>query len=383
MLALTTVLIAAARGSGDAGPKRLALNKIGDFDQPVYVAQPPNEGDLLFVVEKPGTIRVLVDEKVEPQPFLDLTENVKEKGSEQGLLSIAFAPDYAESGLFYVAYTGKQNGLRIEEYERGSTKLVADPASGREVLTIPQNSDRHHSGMLVFGPDRNLFVGSGDGGPSFDPFRTGQDKGTLLGKMLRIDPKQSEGQAYTIPDDNPFVGRRGRDEIYAYGLRNPWRFSFDRVTDKLAIGDVGQDRFEEVDMLDWENANGANFGWSAYEAFGALYGGVARKQVEMPVFAYPRGRKGACAVTGGYIVRDGQLARLKGREVLGRYIFGDFCTGQIRAFRPPVGKGKPGRDHTTGLRVELLSSFGEDRAGHIYVTSLSGPVYRIVATRQG
>ena len=155
-----------------------------------------------------------------------------------------------------------------------------------------------------------------------------------------------------------------------------------RVTGKIAIGDVGQDRFEEIDMVALDKARGENFGWSAFEGFAPLYGGVSKKQTREPVLAYPRGKKGACSVTGGYVVRDGRLARLKGREILGRYIFGDFCTGRISAFRPPLGKGKPGRDHATGLRVELLSSFGEDRAGRVYATSLAGPVYRIVATRQ-
>jgi len=228
-------------------------------------------------------------------------------------------------------------------------------------------------------PDGYLYIGTGDGGPSYDPFNTAQARGKLLGKILRIDPEKRGKHPYTVPKDNPFVGRNGRDEVYAYGLRNPWRFSFDRATGELTIGDVGQDRFEEVDIVPAGKANGANFGWSAYEGFGKFKGGVPRRATVKPVLAYPHGP--GCAITGGYIVRDPRLARLKGREIVGRYLFGDYCTGKLFSMRPPTGNRGAGEDHPIGLRVPLLTSFGEDRAGHIYALSGKGPVYKLSATR--
>jgi glucose/arabinose dehydrogenase len=384
VLAGAAVLIAANRGDEEhLGPKHLALQKIGKFDEPVYLTQPPKEDDLLFIVEKRGRIRVIEKGETHRQPFLDLRKVVKPKGSEQGLLSLAFDPSYQENGIFYVSYTAQSGDMWIDEFRRSAgSRLIADRDTKRHVLRIRENSSKHHGGMLVFGPDGNLFIGSGDGGPSYDPHRTGQARHTLLGKILRIDPHRWGRKAYTVPRDNPFVGRHGADEIYSYGLRNPWRFSFDRATGLMAIGDVGQDRFEEINLLPFARANGANFGWSAYEAFAPLYGGVKKRKTVLPALAYPHGP--GCSVTGGYVVRDPRLARLQGREVVGRYMFGDYCTGKISIVRPPLNKGgKPGRDHRTGLKVARLTSFGEDRAGHIYALSQNGPVFRIVATRRG
>ncbi len=381
LLALSTIVITVVRGENDAlaGPKELKLKEIGSFNQPTFLAQPNDEHDLLFITEKGGTVRVVKDGDVEVQPFLDITNLVKSNRPEQGLLSIAFDPDYEDSGLFYVAYTNKFGDLRIVEYTRSDDELMAEPASAREVMLVRQNSDRHIGGLLLFGPDKSLYIGTGDGGPSYDPFNTSQNKEQLLGKLLRINPHKSDKDRYTIPQDNPFVGRPGRDEIYAYGLRNPWRFSFDRATGALAIGDVGQDRFEEVNLLRARQARGANFGWSAYEAYGTFKGSVPKKNTIKPALAYPH-EKGACSVTGGYFVRDPGLAGIEGRELTGRYLFGDYCTGRIRAVRPKIGDGGAGRDRGFGLpKVELLTSFGEDRDGHIYVLSQTGPVYRLEA----
>ena len=381
-LAAAAVVIGVGRDDGPKlGAKELKLEKIGQFREPVYLAQPPKEDDLLFVVGRRGAVWVLKDEKRQPRPFLDIKKRVKAKGTEQGLFSIAFSPDYEDDGLFYVSYTGHGGDMRILEFKRSADPLRADRASARNVLRIRQNSSKHHGGQLVFGPDRLLYVGSGDGGPSYDPHEVGQSRATLLGKLLRINPRKKGRRPYTIPRDNPFKRRHGRDEIYAYGLRNPWRFSFDRATGALAIGDVGQDRFEEIDIVAAGGARGANFGWSAYEGFGRLNGGVRRKTTVLPTLAYPH-RKGACAVTGGYVVRDPQLARIRGRELVGRYLFADYCTGRLRAFRPGLGKGEPGRDHGLGLRVPYLVSFGEDRSGHLYAISQKGSVYRIIATRR-
>jgi glucose/arabinose dehydrogenase len=381
LLAATTVVIAATRDTDKhLGPKHLALERLAGFNAPVYLTQPPGNSDLLFVVERHGTIRIIKDGEKRPTPFLDIRGRVKAAGAEQGLLGMAFAPDYQTSGKFYVSYTGVSGDLRVVELRRSqNSELLANRTSARSVLRIRENSSKHHGGMLVFGPDGHLYIGTGDGGPSYDPFDTAQSRGSLLGKILRIDPAQQGKKPYTVPRDNPFVGRHGHDEIYAYGLRNPWRFSFDRATGELTIGDVGQDHFEEIDIVPAGKAKGANFGWSAYEGFGRYKGGVPRRATVGPVLAYPHGP--GCAVTGGYIVRDPRLARLKGRELVGRYLFGDYCTGKLYSLRPPAGDHAAGKDHPIGLRVPLLTSFGEDRAGHIYVLSEKGPVYGLVATR--
>ncbi|MBA2522808.1 MAG: PQQ-dependent sugar dehydrogenase [Solirubrobacterales bacterium] len=265
LLAATAVFLSAERGDEETlGPKQLTLLKIGKFDEPTYLTQPPREDNLLFVVERPGVIRVVDHDKVVPEPFLDIRKRVTATGDEQGMLSMAFDPGYQTNGLFYVAYTALSGDVRVDEFHSTKSKLVADSDTARHVVRIRENSSKHHGGLLVFGPDNHLYVGSGDGGPSFDPFRTAQRRDSLLGKILRIDPHKSgtgkKKRPYTIPKDNPFVGKHGADEVFAYGLRNPWRFSFDRATGLMAIGDVGQDRFEEIDLLPASRARGANFG---------------------------------------------------------------------------------------------------------------------------
>src|SRR5436190_17498488 len=226
-----------AAGSGRGGVR---LAPLGNFDQPVYVTQPPADGHDLFVVEQTGRIQVLRNGRRSSGPFLDLSAQVWCCG-EQGLLSMAFAPDYAKTGRFYVDYTNTAGDTRVVEYDRShSNPLVADPASRRVVLRVPQPASNHNGGLVVFGPDHLLYVGLGDGGGERDPNRTGQDLSTLLGKILRIDPRPTAGGEYRVPGSNPFVDKPGtRPEIYSYGLRNPWRFSFDRSTGALAIGDVG------------------------------------------------------------------------------------------------------------------------------------------------
>jgi glucose/arabinose dehydrogenase len=363
-------------GDGRGG---VELRRVGDFDQPVYVAQPPGEGRELYVVEKTGRIQVVRDGQRESQPFLDLSDQVS-TGSEQGLLSLAFAPDYRKSGLLYVDYTDTAGDTRVVEYRRSSSApLTADPESAREVLTVDQPYENHNGGLVLFGPGQVLeesqarhllYIGLGDGGSADDPDRNGQDLSTMLGKILRIDPRASGGRAYSVPDSNPFVGRsEARPEIYSYGLRNPWRFSFDRQTGDLWIGDVGQNSFEEVDGVAHGEGSGANFGWSAFEGSEPFNEDQEAPDHVPPLLTYPL--SGNCAVTGGYVVRDEGL-----RSVYGRYLYGDFCAGELRSFA-----ARPGRratdDRALGLQVTSLSSFGEDNAGHLYATSLEGPVYRL------
>jgi glucose/arabinose dehydrogenase len=330
------------------------LTKIGDFSEPTYVTQPPGERSALFVVEKTGAIRVVEDGRVLPQPFLDIGGEVS-GGSEQGLLSMAFSPDYSSSGLFYVNYTNTEGDTRVVSYRRSSgDPLRADSGSARVVLAQDQPYDNHNGGQLAFGPGGLLYIGFGDGGSAGDPQRNGQDRSTVLGKIVRIDPED--------PDAGP--------EIYALGLRNPWRFSFDPRTGALAIGDVGQDRFEEIDYVR-DPEPGMNFGWSAFEAKARYNDDQQAPGAIPPVLSY--GRSGGCSVTGGYVIRDPRLARLQGR-----YLYGDYCAGQLREFLPPQ---KPGEEATAdrelGLEVPLLTSFGEDSQGRIYAASQAGPVYRI------
>jgi glucose/arabinose dehydrogenase len=399
LAAITAAIGIAGQDEKLPGPKFLGLERIGRFKEPVHLAQPPGSDNLLYIVEKPGRVVVLKDGEPQKRPFLDLRGRVKDdgKGGEQGMLSIAFAPDYPDSGLSYVAYTDRRGDLRVVEYRhRPGNELRADRRSARELLRIPEPTTKHHGGLLVFGPDKYLYIGSGDGGPSGDPDNVAQDKRLLLGKILRIDPrtrtvapgkgakprqpaKSKKPTAYTVPRDNPYVGRPGRDEIFAYGLRNPWRFSFDRATDTLTIGDVGDERFEEINILPAPKARCANFGWSAYEGnYKLKRGAVPRRRTVAPVLAYPHGP--GCAVTGGFVVRDPRLSRIAGREITGRYLFGDYCTGRLFAFRlTPKGRGK---ERSFRFKVPHLSSFGEDRAGRIYLLSQEGPVYRLDPARK-
>jgi glucose/arabinose dehydrogenase len=357
-------------GNGEGGVK---LTQIGDFTEPVYVTQPAGEKRNLFVVDRPGQIRVVRDGKAVPRPFLDVSGEIAAStgAGEQGLLSMAFAPDYASSGLFYVYYTNPSGNLRIVEYQRSADDpLRADPDSAREVLGIPHSEyENHNGGLLLFGPDGYLYAGIGDGGGGGDQDRRGQDLSTLLAKMLRIDPHPQGGKPYSVPKDNPFVGQAGaRPEIYEYGLRNPWRFSFDPANDALLIGDVGQDEFEEIDYLARSEQAGANLGWSAFEGNSRFNKDVQAPGAIPPIFTYSRDQ--GCSISGGYVVRDKSL-----RSLYGRYIFGDFCAGDLRSLIPSASGARDEKE--LGESVSALSSFGEDSAGHLYATSLDGPVYRI------
>ncbi|MEK6277082.1 MAG: PQQ-dependent sugar dehydrogenase [Actinomycetota bacterium] len=354
-------------GDGRGGVK---LTEIGDFDQPVYVTQPPGEARDLYVVEQTGRIRVVHDGRVLPDPFLDLSGEIA-LSEEQGLLSMAFAPDYQRSGLFYVDYTAADGANTVAEYRRSDADpFRADPGSARSILDVEDPYPNHNGGLVVFGSDGQLYVGLGDGGDGGDPERRGQDLSTLLGKILRIDPlSPSGGAAYSVPRDNPFVDRPGAlPEIFAYGLRNPWRFSFDRKTGALSIGDVGQDSFEEIDYVSRRDAAGANFGWSAFEGDARFNEDQTAPGYVPPVLTY--GLDGACSVIGGYVVRDPNL-----RSLYGRYLYADLCVGQLRSFVPVAGTAQDDRE--LGIEVPQPTSFAEDNQGRIYVSSLDGPVYRL------
>jgi glucose/arabinose dehydrogenase len=304
--------------------------------------------------------------------FLDISDRVS-TGGESGLLSMAFARDYARSGRFYVYYTDNQGFLQIDQFRRSGSPNRADAGSRRSVMRVPHNRFNHKGGQLQIGPDGMLYAGFGDGGGGGDPDENAQNLGRILGKLIRIDPRPDGG--YDIPPSNPFAGRGGaRGEIYAYGLRNPYRFSFDRRRGHLIVGDVGQSAFEEVDFVPGRSggrppAGGYNFGWDVFEGRSSYEGGRAPGHVT-PVIAHSQGG-GYCSIIGGYVIRDPSL---RGTRFSGRYIYGDLCNASLRlAFlkRPNA----PNR--AAGLRVSNLVSFGEDGRGRVYAVSLSGPIYRI------
>jgi glucose/arabinose dehydrogenase len=355
------------------------------FNQPFYVASPPGDTTRVFVVEGPGTIRLVKNGATQATPFLNISADVfdqNEGGCECGLFSIAFAPDYATSGLFYAFYTRDTSPgnhfLRIEEFRRSTGNPdLADLSSRRIVLEIPHlTASNHNGGQLQFGPDGYLYIATGDGGNTPE---NGQAIGTLLGKVLRIDPEGTDPFDYTIPADNPFFGATaGADEIYAYGLRNPYRFSFDRLTGDLALGDVGGGSREEIDFRPLGSGRGANFGWTCYEgtqvhSTSGLCNPLPANHTP-PVLEYLHG-PGSAAVNGGYVIRDGTLPSL-----LGRYVYADTFDalgGQLHTAVLSTG-GATGTP--LGVFATTVVSFGEDACGHVYVAEMGGEVSRIQAS---
>jgi glucose/arabinose dehydrogenase len=364
-------------GSGAAGraaqSRGVRLVKVGDFDAPLYVTAPPGDRRRIFVVEQAGRIMVVRGGKTLGQPFLDIRSKVT-SGGEQGLLSLAFAPDYARSGLFYVYYTEKSGTQSIWEYHR-ATADTANPGSARLVLRMQDPEPNHNGGLMIFGSDRLMYVGTGDGGGGNDQHGArgnAQSLDSLLGKILRIDPRRSGNRPYTVPSSNPFVGRSGaRPEIYSYGLRNPWRFSFDRTTGDLSIGDVGQDQVEEVNFVRKGRGRGANFGWRPWEGRRRNFNEPAPGAI-FPVITHSHS-EGWCSITGGYVVRDRGVPGL-----YGRYVYGDFCNNRLRVATLRAGRHAASRTLNVPP-ISGVSSFGEDASGRVYVTSLNGPVYRFAA----
>ncbi len=353
-------------------PGRCASPGSGRFASPVYVTGAPGDTRRLFVVEQAGRIRVVRAGQTLSRPFLDIRGLVT-SGGEQGLLSVAFAPDYAKSGRFYVYYTDKAQQQRVVEYRRAGADR-ANAASARLVLKMADREANHNGGLLKFGPDRLLYIGTGDGGGADDqhgPRGNAQNLASPLGKLLRIDPRRSGSRPYSIPASNPFAARGGvRKEIYSFGLRNPWRYSFDRRTGALVIGDVGQNKIEEIDFVAKGKGLGANFGWRPFEGTLRHSPGEDAPNAIAPVLEL-RHDDGYCSITGGYVVRDPGLPSLKGR-----YVYGDFCDGRIRAVTlTPTGASG---DRRLALpKVDSLASFGEDTKGRVYVVSLGGTVSRL------
>jgi glucose/arabinose dehydrogenase len=361
-----------ATGAGAAN-----LQLLGTFEKPIYVTSAPDHPNRLFVVERKGEIKEV--KKGGSSTFANLSTKVSCCAGEQGLLSIALAPDFATSRRLYVDYTGEGGEIHVAELQEGGGG-TAPLSSLRDVLTIPHpGAANHNGGQLQFGPEGDLFISTGDGGGSDDQFHNSQDLESLLGKILRIDPLESGGHPYTIPPGKPFSAP-DREEIWAYGLRNPFRFSFDSGTGDLLIADVGQSAREEVDQAkaSEELGPGANYGWNCRE--GRIAGpatdpecaGKPLSEFTEPIFDYPHEDEGGafgCAIIGGYVVRDPSLG-----DLYGRYLYGDLCVGQLRSL--DLTASPPDRDdRSEGLEVANLNSFGEDAAGRIYVVSGNGQVY--------
>ncbi|MGH2979874.1 MAG: PQQ-dependent sugar dehydrogenase [Solirubrobacterales bacterium] len=359
----------AGTGDGEAAARGVRLQRVGTFRDPLYVTAPPGDRRRVFIVEQSGRIVLLLGGKRVRRPFLNLSGEVT-AGGEQGLLSMAFAPDYRRSGRFYVYFTDRNGDQRVQEFRRSSgSPNRADKSTRRQLLLMADPYPNHNGGLLLFGPDGLLYIGTGDGGSAGDPENRAQNLDSLLGKILRIDPRAAGSSPYRSPNSNPFVGRGGRNEIYAYGLRNPWRFSFDRRNGNLYIGDVGQNAVEEIDFARRGGARGRNYGWSCFEGRRRFEESRNCPGASPPVHTYGRSG-GECSVTGGVVVRDPALPALAGR-----YVYGDYCAGRIRSLR--VRRGRATGDRAHNLRVAELSSFGEDARGRVYATSLNGPVYRL------
>jgi glucose/arabinose dehydrogenase len=343
---------------------------------PVDLASPPGDSRL-FVVEKGGRIRIIRDGAVVSGSFLDLSGRVS-TGPEQGLLGIAFDPAYASNGRFVVNYTDVNGDTRISAFHASADPDVADVASEMVLLPVAQPFANHSGGQVVFGPDGFLYIGLGDGGSGGDPMGNGQSLGTLLGKILRID--LNGATPYRIPPDNPFAATAGparRGEIWSYGLRNPWRFSFDRANGDLYIGDVGQNSFEEIDVSPAATGagRGLNFGWNTTEGTHCYPNAGAscdRTGLTGPVLDYDHS-DGGCSVTGGYVYRGAAIPAL-----VGTYFYADYCRGWVRSFRFANGSATEQHDWPALSPGGSVTSFGQDSGGELYVLTSEGGVYRIV-----
>ena len=346
------------------------------LNQPLFVTHAGDGSGRIFIVEKPGVIRILRDGQLLDAPFLDIRDRVRSSGSEQGLLGLAFPADFAATGHFFVNYTDLNGHTVVARFQvHPELPDASDAAAEFTVLQIEQPAGNHNGGMLAFGPDDYLYIGTGDGGAAFDRFGNGQNPDTLLGKMLRIDVTADLSTPYLIPPDNPWAGAETdgpqvRDEIWAFGLRNPWRYSFDRLTGDLWIADVGQNRYEEIHFTPAGSPGGLNYGWPILEGSACIEGDACdRSGLEEPILEYDH--SGHCSVTGGYVYRGVSYPALQGV-----YFYGDYCSGFIWAAAPAEGGGwQNAVVMRSGL---LLSSFGEDEAGELYLTDIAaGDVYRL------
>jgi glucose/arabinose dehydrogenase len=371
LLTAATVGTAACFSEWASGPlpevTLRAVEVAGGLSNPLYLTAPAGDARL-FVVEQVGRVRIISGGGLLAQPFLDITAKVT-SGGERGLLSIAFHPQYATNGYVYASYTDLAGDTRIERYTVSATNRdAADPATVQLVLAVDQPYANHNGGLVLFGPDGMFYVGLGDGGSGGDPHNYGQSRATLLGKLLRLDVDRDT--PYAIPSGNPFIGQAGaRAEIWALGLRNPWRFAFDRVAGLLYVADVGQSRWEEIHVVAAKRA-GVNYGWRVLEG-SACYGAATcnSQGLERPVVEYSH--DDGCSITGGAVYRGNRIP-----GIAGHYFYSDYCTGFLRSFRYVDGEAVDRRSWAVGALGSVLS-FGEDSAGELYVLSGNGRVYRL------
>jgi glucose/arabinose dehydrogenase len=346
----------------------LRLTQIGDrFRSPVYLTSPPGD-PRLFVVEQAGRIVIVKNGSALSEPFLDISSRVK-SGGEQGLLSMAFHPDYRTNGQFFVNFTDRQGDTHVERFTVTTNPDVADPQSAKLVISIDQPYSNHNGGHVLFGPDGMLYIGMGDGGSGGDPRGNGQNPNALLGKILRLNVSRTE--PYSIPVGNPFTaGSSGRPEIWATGVRNPWRLAFDRTSGLLYIADVGQNEIEEVNVVQASRA-GVNYGWNVMEGDKCYRANVCNRDgIQMPALTYDHSG-GACSITGGYVYRGRAVP-----SIAGHYFYSDYCSGWVRSFRFQNGRAVDRRE----WRVDNLGhvvSFGEDSSGELYIVGENGRIWRI------
>jgi glucose/arabinose dehydrogenase len=371
----STISVPTGRGAASAGVQTSLVELGRGFRQPVYLTHAGDGSGRMFVVERGGTIRIVQDGETLATPFLDVRGLITTSGPEQGLLGLAFHPNFANNGQFFIYYTATDKANTVARYTMSADPNVADPNSGSILFAIPDTRDNHNGGMLAFGPDGYLYTGTGDGGAAGDPDRNGQKTDAMLAKILRLDVNGADpGLPYAIPPGNPFADRGGAGgQVWAYGLRNPWRFSFDRLTHEIYIADVGQGDYEEIDLQPATSTGGENYGWNITEG-SHCYPANASCSTDgfiLPIAEYSHA-DGDCSVTGGYVYRGAQSPALQGA-----YLFGDFCSGRFWMLR---------RDNsgqwTSGLLADTdhqISSFGEDESGEVYLLSLAGGIYKVTS----
>jgi glucose/arabinose dehydrogenase len=337
--------------------------------RPVAFIAIPRQPDRFLVVEQPGLVRILDNGVMLTDPFLDIQDRVGSEGAEQGLLDLEPDPNFAENGYFYVNYTNREGDTRISRFQTvDPEKVRAEPNSEEIILQIQQPYSNHNGGDIDFGPDGLLYIATGDGGSAGDPLGNAQSLNTLLGKILRIDVNGE--LPYSIPDDNPFVSGDGLAEIWAYGLRNPWRFSFDSLTGDIYIADVGQDMWEEINYSEQSKAAGVNFGWNIFEG-NHEYSGVQPSgfSTQSPVLEYNHGS--GCSVTGGEVYRGNQLP-----ELYGVYFYGDYCSGNVWGlFKNEAGSWQ---NKLLFENIAQISSFGLDDFGELYLVDHNGRILKLV-----
>ena len=376
---------------------QIQTRKIADgFDKPIYAVSHPTDHKMIFGVEQKGVIQIINNKTVLKLPFLDIQDRVHYPlfpGDEMGLLGFAFHPEFLINGFCFVNYVDKNDYSIISRFKADS--LTINPSSEKILLKLKQPYSNHNGGSIAFGPDGYLYIGFGDGGSAGDPERNAQNLNNFLGKILRIDVNTNP-EKYTIPHNNPFIGKKNvKEEIFCYGLRNPWRFSFDSLTGNLFIGDVGQNNWEEIDVILANKMGGQNFGWNIMEGFHCYPEEIECNNTNLiePIWEYPnnanyfktlagikQNKMDGCSITGGYVYRGNKIP-----EFYGRYIFGDYCTGKVWSFIYENGETKNIKNHTLEILNSMnknsfyLSSFGKTNEGELFIVDYNGGIYIITS----